>query len=46
MNESMIMGTQPQKQEGPSVSNLKLGIRPEVPRQEGGVLFGQEKKPV
>ena len=46
MNEEMIMGAQPRKQEGPGVSGLKLGIRPEVPRQKGGVLFGQEKKPV
>lgn len=45
MHEEMIMGAQPQKQEDPDVSGLKLDIRPEVPRQIGGVLFGQ-KKPV
>ena len=40
MNEDMVMGAQPQKQEGPSVSGLKLDIRPKVPRQKGGILFG------
>lgn len=46
MDEDMVMSIQPQKQEYPGVSGLKLNIRPEVPRPKGGVFFGKEKKPV